>query len=149
MVALQRTDSSNSDFRALVEMLDQYLAGVNGEEHSFFAPFNTIDTLAHVVVASENAQELGCGAFKEFDATTVEIKRMFVRENARGKGIAGSIVRELETWAAELGYSGCILETSKKLPEAIGLYQKLGFTIIPNYGQYENVETSVCMKKSI
>jgi GNAT superfamily N-acetyltransferase len=53
----------------------------------------------------------------------------------------------LELWAAELGYTAYVLETGRKQPEAIRIYQKAGYTVIPNYGQYKNVENSVCMTK--
>jgi ribosomal protein S18 acetylase RimI-like enzyme len=55
----------------------------------------------------------------------------------------------VESWAAELNYPECILETGKNQPEAIRLYKKAGYAIINNYGQYENVENSVCMKKTM
>ncbi|MBN8788447.1 MAG: GNAT family N-acetyltransferase, partial [Terrimonas sp.] len=57
------------------------------------------------------------------------------------------IVNELEQWAKELHYTACVLETGKRQPEAIRLYQKAGYTLIENFGQYKNVENSVCMKK--
>ena len=72
---------------------------------------------------------------------------MFVRLENRGRGIAGEILNELETWAKELNFSEFVLETGVKQPEAIRLYQKSGYETIPNYGQYLNVENSVCMKK--
>lgn len=74
---------------------------------------------------------------------------MFVREERRGKGIAKSILSDLERWASELNFSGCVLETGLKQPEAIALYQKSGYETIPNYGQYVSVTNSVCMKKLI
>jgi putative acetyltransferase len=74
---------------------------------------------------------------------------MFVEPASRGKGIAQQVLAELELWAKELHYTACILETGKKQPEAVALYTKSGYTIIPNYGQYLNVENSVCMKKGI
>lgn len=74
---------------------------------------------------------------------------MFVLPEHRGKGIAFQILQELEKWAEELKYSESILETGKKQPEAIALYQKSGYEIITNYGQYENILNSVCMSKSI
>ena len=91
----------------------------------------------------------GCGAFKYFDDGIVEIKRMYVRPEYRRQHIAATVLTELEQWAAELNYAGCVLETGKKQPEAIALYQKSGYTVIPNYGQYENVLTSVCMQKKL
>ena len=72
---------------------------------------------------------------------------MFVQPDMRGNGIAVAMLRELETWAKELGYKKCILETGDQMPEAIRLYQKTGYQIIPNYGPYENVASSICFEK--
>lgn len=146
---LIRTDSDNSDFRELVGLLDRELQIRDGAEHSFYAQFNKIDKIREVVVAYENNQVVGCGAFKEFAPRVAEIKRMYVRENMRGRGIAGEILKELENWAKELNFTECILETGLKQPEAIALYRKSGYEIIPNYGQYEGIENSVCMRKVI
>lgn len=144
---LLRTDSDNADFRELVALLDADLAIRDGAEHSFYAQYNKIDKIREVVVAYENEKAVGCGAFKEYEPKTAEIKRMYVRENMRGKGIAGKVLNELENWAKELNFSECILETGLKQPEAIRLYQKSGYQTIPNYGQYAGVENSVCMRK--
>ena len=62
-------------------------------------------------------------------------------------GIASIVLTELEKWAREMGIKKCILETGKKQPEAISLYQKNGYAVIPNFGQYEDVENSVCFEK--
>ena len=79
----------------------------------------------------------------------MEIKRMFTLAGSRGKGLASLVLKELESWAAEMLYEKCILETGKKQPEAIRLYQKNGYKLIPNYGQYAGVENSVCFEKNI
>lgn len=147
MLKIIRTDSDNSAFRELVKLLDADLAIRDGAEHSFYAQFNKVDKIREVVVAYENETAVGCGAFKEYAPQIAEIKRMYVLENMRGRGFAGEILAELESWAKELNFSECILETGLKQPEAIRLYQKSGYEIIPNYGQYEGVENSVCMKK--
>ena len=149
MINLLRTNSDKSDFRELVALLDADLQIRDGAEHAFYAQFNKIDKIRHVIVAYENEKAVGGGAFKEYSATVAEIKRMFVRPENRGRGIAGQILTELESWAKELNYSECILETGAKQPEAIRLYRKSGYEIIPSYGQYLNVENSVCMKKLI
>jgi GNAT superfamily N-acetyltransferase len=149
MTNLVRTNSDNSDFRELVVLLDQDLQIRDGDEHSFYAQFNKVDKIRHVVVAYEGGEAVGCGAIKEYVSGVAEIKRMFVRPERRGRGIARSILSELETWAGELGFLECILETGLKQPEAIELYRKSGYETIPNYGQYEGVENSVCMRKSI
>jgi len=79
----------------------------------------------------------------------MEMKRMYTVPAFRGKGIATMVLRELEKWAAELSYMKCVLETGKRQPEAIDLYKKNGYKIIPNYGQYIGVENSVCFEKSV
>jgi len=149
MTIFSRTNSDNVDFRSLVVLLDKDLAMRDGDEHAFYAKFNTIQNIQHVVVCYADDKAVGCGAFKAYDDTSVEIKRMFVQPGYRGHGVGLNILKELELWALESGYSNCVLETGKKQPEAIRLYQKAGYHIIKNYGQYENVENSVCMKKPI
>jgi putative acetyltransferase len=149
MITLKRTTSEDTDFQYLVALLDQDLKIRDGEEHDFYNQFNKITMIKYAVVAYMDNVPVGCGAFKEFDTETVEIKRMFVLPDFRGKGIATSVLHELETWATEVNYKAAILETGKKQPEAIALYQKMGYTITANYGQYENVENSVCMRKAI
>lgn len=150
MIEYRRTDSGNADFRSLVALLDKYLSIINGEKDSFFAAFNTIDALHNVIVAyNEHKQTIGCGAIKPYSDGTGEIKRMFVLDGYRGQGIAQGILIALETWASELGLEACILETSKSMIPAVCLYEKCGYTVIPNYGQYRDIETSVCMQKRL
>ena len=144
-----RTDSQDEQFVALVRLLDGDLRIRDGAEHDFYAAYNKIDSIAHVVVAYVDDTAVGCGAIKKFDDGTIEIKRMYVRPEQRGKGIAGEVLRELESWAVELGFGEAVLETGKKQPEAIRLYEKSGYNLIPNYGQYQGVDNSVCMKKSL
>lgn len=122
-----RTTSQNSDFIALVRLLDADLALRDGDEHDFYAQFNSIDMLNNVVVFYNEERAVGCGAFKSLDENTVEIKRMFTLPDQRGKGIASQILNELESWAAELKVSSCILETGVRQPEAIALYEKNGY----------------------
>ena len=149
MITIVRTTSDNQDFVRLVRLLDADLAIRDGEEHAFYAQFNKIDKLKHVVLAYENDIPVGCGAIKEYELKTVEVKRMYVLPESRNGGIATRVLSALEEWAGELSYAKCILETGKKQPEAIALYKKNGYTPIPNYGQYANVENSVCFEKKI
>ena len=149
MTNLIRTNSDNSDFRELVRLLDEDLQIRDGDAHPFYAQFNKIDKIRYVVVAYENGQAVGCGAIKKYEKDVAEVKRMFVKPEWRGQGIAKRILSELEIWANELNFSECILETGKNQPEAIGLYQKSGYQKIPNYGQYEGIKLSVCMRKLV
>jgi len=149
MVQLIRTNSDNKDFVKLVKDLDVYLKTVDGDDHSFYNQFNSIDHIKYVLVAYIGNQALGCGAFKEYDSATVELKRMYTSPNHRGKGIATSILLGLENWASELSYTKCILETGKRQVEAVQLYKKSGYQLTPNYGQYIGVENSICFSKML
>lgn len=144
-----RTTSDNKDFGDLVIQLDAYLRILDGEDHAFYAQFNKSNLLKNALVSYENEIAVGIGAYKEYDSETVEIKRMYTLPEYRGKGIAKAILTELELWAKEEGYQFAILETGYLQKDAIGLYQKLGYEIIDNFGQYIGVENSVCMKKSL
>ena len=146
---LIKTTSSNKDFVKLVSLLDADLAKRDGDEHDFYAQFNGIDTLQHVVVGYLDHQPICCGAFKPYDAHAVEIKRMYTLPEHRGKGLAAQLLRILELWAKELNYNHTVLETGKKQPEAIALYTKSGYVQIANYGQYAGVENSLCFQKNL
>ena len=149
MIHLIRTNSGNPDFNGLVRLLDQDLQVRDGAEHAFYAQFNKVSAIRYAVVAYRGDESVGCGAFKEFTGELVEIKRIFVQPAHREQGIAQAILAELEQWAQELHYTGCVLETGKIQPEAIRLYQKVNYQVISNYGQYAGVENSVCMQKEI
>ncbi len=146
-MTIKRTDSSNKDFQNLVQLLDADLAIRNGEDHSFYDQFNKIDAIKNCIVIYVDEIPAACGAFKKFDEETVEIKRMYTNPDFRKKGLATTIVKELEFWAKELNYTKAVLESSLKQNEALSVYEKSGYTRIPNYGQYIGIDKSVCYEK--
>jgi GNAT superfamily N-acetyltransferase len=148
-IRLIRTDNTDENFRLLVVDLDRELAIRDGDEHAFYAQFNKLDAMLGAVVAYDGETAVGCGAFRRHSDDTAEIKRMFVRPESRGRGIARMVLAELESWAAEHGYTVCVLETGFKQPEAIALYKRSGYGEIPNYGQYAEVVNSLCMRKDL
>ena len=144
-----RTNSSHKDFIELVKQLDADLAERDGTDHAFYAQFNTVEKIKYAVITYENGKPIACGALKAYSPGSMEIKRMYTSPGSRGKGVAGKVLDELELWATELQCEKCILETGKKQPEAIALYQKNGYNVIPNYGQYRGIENSVCFEKKL
>ncbi|MEO8041798.1 MAG: GNAT family N-acetyltransferase [Acidobacteriota bacterium] len=146
---LKRTTSDDPDFRRLVTQLDEFLAEVDGEEHAYYSQFNGLDGIPYAVVAYDNDDAVGCGAFRPHSPVIAEVKRMFVLPEHRGKQIGAMVLDELESWARELGYADCVLETGLKQQAAITLYTRSGYEFIPNYGQYAGIGNSVCMKKNI
>ena len=149
MIRTLRTNSENIDFVQLVALLDNLLAEMDGRDHDFYDQYNKIDKIKHVVVAYSGELTVACGAIKEFNPETMEVKRMFTVDSHRGKGLATTILAELEKWALEMGYSKCILETGLRLPDAVRLYQRNGYHQIPNYGQYVEMENSICFEKKL
>ena len=149
MIRIIRTNSDDPEFVKLVTELDEYLAICDGEEHDFYDQFNKLDKIKHVVVLYLEKDAVACGAIKEFAPGVMEIKRMFVKPDARNKGYASKILRILELWAQELGYGKCVLETGLRQIEAIGLYNRNNYKIIKNYGPYEGMPHSKCYEKEL
>ena len=149
MIKLIRTSSENQDFLTLVKLLDADLAISDGDEHSLYNQFNKTDLIKHVVVLYENDIAVSCGSLKEESLKRMEVKRMYTRPESRSRGLASMVLSELETWAREMFYDKCILETGKKQPYAIQLYKKNGYQLIPNYGQYQGIVNSLCFEKDL
>jgi putative acetyltransferase len=149
MIQQKRTNSNNQDFINLLVLLDAYLAIKDGEDHAFYDQYNKIDSIKEVIVIYDNKEAVACGAIKKIDADRVEVKRMFTKENQRGKGLASQILKELEAWAKELQYKKVVLETGKRQVDAVQLYLKNDYQIIPNYEPYIGIENSVCFEKTL
>lgn len=144
-----RTNSDNPDFQSLTDELDTELCRIYNTRKEDYEEYNRITGLPTVVLVYENDVAIACGCFKQFDTPRIELKRMFVKPEFRGKGIASLMVAELEKWAFKLGYETAILETGKGQPEAIALYRKLGYTHIPHFGEFPEQSRSVCLGKGL
>ena len=107
-INIVRTDSADHGFIELVRLLDKELDSEYGEQMAFYRQFNKIDKIKHVVVAYSDGIAVGCGAIKEYDDESAEVKRMFVKSEYRGQQIAKTTLNQLEMWAKELGFSHTI-----------------------------------------
>lgn len=149
MITLKRTDSTDPDFIGLVRLLDAHIVVKDGDMSDYYAQFNTIERIRHVLVAYNGEEAVGCGSIKAFDDKSMEVKRMYVKPKARGQGIASQVLKELENWTRELGFARSVLETGREFKEAVNLYTKWGYQVIPNYGPYIGIENSVCFEKML
>jgi len=145
------TDGANRDFVALCAMLDENLNEIVGGEkqRKHFMQYNLLDDIHDVYIGYIGDAPVACGSFKAYDRETAEIKRVFVRKEYRGRKIAERLMAALERKAREKGYRSLILETGRLLTAAIGLYTKIGFRVIENYGPYREMNDCVCMKKEL
>jgi GNAT superfamily N-acetyltransferase len=148
-IRVSKTTSENEDFITLVAALDQSLWESYPELKSDYWGNNILEINPNVVVMYRDNKAVACGCFKKKGKDAIEIKRMFVLPEARGNGFAQNILKELEQWGVELGFSFSVLETLYKQTEAIGMYQKCGYAIVENYEPYVGLKNSICMRKQI
>lgn len=144
-----RTTSDHPDFRMLIHALDEDLYNRNGEAQLQYRQYNQVDLINHVVVVYLEGKPFGCGCYKKFDDQSIEIKRMYVLPEMRGKKLAAGLLQELEKWALEEGYTKAVLETGLRQVEAIRLYTIAGYSLTENYGQYVGMEDSICYRKEL
>lgn len=130
------TNGDNTDFTLLCTKLDLALDDLG-------------DSLHDVIVVYAKDRPIGCGSFKMYDEDNAELKQIYIEPDFRCQGLGLEIVRRLESIAKIKGYRWCILETSEPLEAACHMYRKLGYKVIPNYGQYENMQESICMQRKI
>ena len=145
------TDGNSKDFIELCHGLDDFLNElVGGEENrSEYIQYNKLDDIRDVVIAYDKNVPVGCASFKRYDNENAEVKRVFVKKEYRGQGISIELMKMLEERAREKGFKYFILESGEPLIAAMALYRKIGYKVIPNYGQYVDMEKSVCMKKRL
>ena len=148
-LTVKRTTANNPDFIYLVSLLDHELWVELNEDQSTYDQYNKVSDISTAIVIYADEKPVACGCYKKHDDKTVEIKRMYVDKNYRGKGISRIVLNELEKWSIEKQYEFAILETSVHFDVAKNLYQKAGYAVIPNYDQYANLQESVCMKKKL
>jgi putative acetyltransferase len=133
----------------LVAELSSRYSDRDDDEAGSFSPADVTVPRSVFVVATLDGVPVGCGALRPKNETVVEIKRMYVRPEARGRGVARAVLAELERLAAEFSYASMILETGIRQPEAIALYTHRGFVQIPNFGDYADNPLSVCYGKNV
>lgn len=145
------TDGCNKDFIELCHCLDDFLNElVGGEENrAEYIPYNKLDDIHDVIVVYDDNIPVGCASFKKFDDECAEVKRVFIQKAYRGRGISNKLMELLEEAAREKGYHYFILESGEPLVAAMALYRKIGYEVIPNYGQYKDMTDSVCMRKKL
>lgn len=149
MFAIQRTTASDPRLVPLIAELDADLRERYGEAQNTYAPMNLIADASPFVIALDADWPIGCGTFRAFDATRVEIKRMFVAPAARRRGVAAAILTAVEAWAREQGFPTAILETGIFQHEAISFYHRAGYVDTEAFGTYVGMPLSRCMRKSL
>lgn len=107
------------------------------------------DVAVFLMAFGPDGAAIGCGALRELDAESAEIKRMYVVPGSRGSGVAAALLSALEDAARDRGWTTVKLETGDEQPEAIRFYEREGYHRIPRFGHYADWEISVCYAKSL
>lgn len=150
-MTFEHTNGGNHDFVVLCHELDAYLNYIVGgeENRAQYISYNSLDDIHDAFVAYDGDTAVGCAGLKRYDDESAEVKRVFIREEYRGRGISKKLMEILEQTAMEKGYSYLLLESGEILAEAMALYRKIGYKVIPNYGPYKCMPESVCMRKEL
>ena len=150
-IEIRREDPRAPDVTKLIRDLDEMFHRLYPAESNHLID---IETLAapdiHFFVARRDGQALGCGALWQRDPAYGEIKRIYVRPEARGLKLSKLILAALEENARFHGYKTIKLETGTLQPEAMGLFVRWGFTRCGPYADYPPDDPfSVFMEKMV
>lgn len=149
---IQSVDPHGAEASELIQYLSQELSqrydlADDGSGH--FRPSDASVPGSGFVIGYLDQQPVACRAFRPLEREVCEFKRMFVRPEFRGRGLARMLLTELERLASEYGYSLARLETGDRQPEAIRLYERSGYFRIANFGIYIASARSVCFEKAL
>ena len=141
--------ASSPDFRMLAAKLDEYYFELVGDIQNRYAEVNRPENMTALAVAYENDTPIACGAWKRIDATTAELKRLYVLPQFRRKGVARSLIASLEADAAAAGIRRMILETAVDTADSHRLYLSAGYRIMDYYGSPAGAENCLCFHKKL
>ena len=140
-------DPTGIDLRSRQEA--EILSRYGGEDTEPGVHPSADDVAVFLIALDDAGTPLGCGALRQLDDTSAEIKRMYVEPQARGTGVATAVLRALEQAAADRGWTTVKLETGPAQPDAIRFYEREGYRPIPNYGDYIGFELSLCYERML
>jgi ribosomal protein S18 acetylase RimI-like enzyme len=149
-ILLRQESPDTKDARALIAELDSYLMPMYPPESHHGYPVEKLiaEQVAFFVIRVEGTAA-ACGGVKLFGTEYAEIKRIFVRPQFRGLGLAKAVMSHLEDYARDRGIRVFRLETGIDQAEAIGLYEKLGYRRIGAFGEYAPDPLSLYFEKTV
>ena len=156
-VTIRREHPGTEDAARLIAELDAYLGPLYPKESQHgYSIDKLVQQRVHFFVLYDNGEPAACGGVQFFhddldaDQCYGELKRMYVRNEFRGRGFGMRMLDHLETLAKEKGVTRMRLETGIYQPEAIALYEKAGYQHIPPFGNYpKNDPLSLCYEKRL
>jgi putative acetyltransferase len=139
-IAIERLSRPTRDARELIAELDEVLGALyDAEQRHGLSIEQVFQPNVHFFVAHIEGAAVGCGAVALFDGYA-EVKRMYTREKARGRGVGKALLACLEQEARDAGNSVLLLETGTLQAAAIRLYESCGFWTCGPFGHYAELE---------
>jgi putative acetyltransferase len=147
---ISRETPKQPDIIAMLDELDAYCGALYPAESNHLMDVNSLtrDDVVFLVARDARGTAVGCGAYVN-RGSYGEVKRMFVAPSQRGLGVGGMLLAEIARQAKEAGLSALMLETGIHQPEAIGLYERDGFSYCEPFGEYLPDPLSVFMEKAL
>ena len=144
----------------LVSADDPSFRRLSGElEDAFFARYgeavrqqqaqDDISTACAACVLMKDGEAVACGAIRHLDASTAELKRVYVRPEQRKHGYGRMVVEAMELQALWQGYTRMVMTTGRKNKEGMALYRRLGYRLTEPWGIYIGDKASLCMEKEL
>ncbi|HEY7075127.1 MAG TPA: GNAT family N-acetyltransferase [Solirubrobacteraceae bacterium] len=151
-LTVARADIRSPEAQALIRALNGELSSrypEDGATHFRLDADEVAPGRGAFLIAQRAGTPIGCGAVRRLATGTAEIKRMYVRPEARGQRVGAAVLGALEAEARALGCARLVLETGVRQVEALALYERAGFGRIPPFGEYAGSPLSVCMAKDL
>ncbi len=147
---ITKENPKQPDIIAMLDQLDAYCGELYPAESNHLMDIDSLtkSEVVFLVARDQHGRALGCGAYVE-RAGYGEVKRMFVDPHARGQGVGGKLLAEIALRATQAGLSALKLETGVSQPEAIGLYERDGFSYCAPFGDYQPDPLSLFMEKAL
>ena len=151
MVNYQWTDGNNNDFQMFYQKTEEYYSKIVGglDKRKAFVPYNASSAIDQVIVAYDSEKAVACAGIKRYSEVDAEIKRVWVEPEYRGQHLAQDMMKYLEDKAHKEGYRRLILQTREIMTDAVGLYEKMGYSRIDNYPPYDTLSGAVCYAREL
>ena len=124
----------------LFSLHDDFMIEFLGEDSHYYARYTENENIENVWVVYVDNLPAGCIAYRTKTDGVGEVKRLFIRNEYRGKGISKELLNLLEKHAREQGCTKLFLDTRITLEPAVSLYRAVGFEIIFQQGLYVQME---------
>lgn len=145
------TDGTNEDFQRFYLITEEYYSEIVGgiKNRSSFVPYNISDSITDVAIAYYDGIAIGCAGLKRYSDDDVEVKRVWVDPDYRGRHIAANLMGMLENRAKQQGFQRTILQTREIMIAAVKLYLNRGYYQIDKYPPYDKLEGAICFAKDL